>query len=311
MKTACLAILNFNGVRHLESLLPTLPLAMAGTDDRACAVVLDNRSTASDVSWLAQHAPDVEVVVAQTNDYLYSYNDFLASRSEDIVVLLNNDLRLAPGFLCALLRHFEQEDVFSVGATSRDWNDTTYTCGPAALHSHHGVYSWDWQRNRQVTSATLFTSGGFMAVDRRRFLELGGFNRLFHPGYGEDLDLCFRAWRRGWRCVFEPAALVYHRENGTFSDRTQHLIERSSWLFQWSSLPSSAGWLERTAMTTLTAARRSIAGDHSWLLRRARTGQEWKRLRHRYAHLKTTPSELEAICQRIRQEATCPSAPAP
>ena len=30
-------------------------------------------------------------------------------------------------------------------------------------------------------------------------MELGGFNRLFYPAYCEDLDLCFRAWRRGFR----------------------------------------------------------------------------------------------------------------
>ncbi|GAB1489135.1 glycosyltransferase family 2 protein [Opitutaceae bacterium] len=309
MKSVCLAILNFNGVHHLEFLLPTLAQAMAGADAKTNVVVLDNRSTANDIAWLAAHAPGIEVVVAPQNDYLYSYNDLLASRTEDIVVLLNNDLRLAPGFLQALLRPFDEPDIFSVGATSRDWDDTAYTCGPATLHAHHGVYSWDWQRDRQTASNTLFTSGGFMAVDRKRFLELGGFNRLFYPGYGEDLDLCFRAWRRGWRCVFEPAALVYHRENGTFSTRAQRLMERSQWLFQWSSLPASASWLERAAMTALTAVRRASAGDTGWLIRRMQIRQEWQSLRHHHSHLMTAPDELHAICQRMQSAVTPAKAP--
>ena len=299
MKSVCLAILNFNGVHHLESLLPTVPAAVAGTAGPVNVVVLDNRSTADDVAWLARQAPDVEVVVAAKNDYLYSYNALLAARTEDIVVLLNNDLRLAPGFLPALLRPFAQPEVFSVGATSRDWDDTAYTCGPARLRSHHGTYFWDWERDRQETSPTLFTSGGFMAVDRGRFLELGGFNPLYHPGYGEDLDLCFRAWRRGWQCIFEPTARVYHRENGTFSTRARQLMERSQWLFQWSSLPPSAGWLERSAMTLLTAGRRLAAGDPGWLLRRRRVWREWCRVRTRHPSLLTSPSELAALCARM------------
>ena len=43
-----------------------------------------------------------------------------------------------------------------------------------------------------------------MAVDRNKFVELGGFNRLFAPAYCEDVDLCFRAWRQGWRCIYDP-----------------------------------------------------------------------------------------------------------
>ncbi len=301
MRSACLAILNYNGVRHLEFLLPTIPAAIAGAEGPVSVVVLDNRSTEPDLAWLAQHAPQVAAVVAPQNDYLYSYNHFLASRTEDIVVLLNNDLRLAPGFLPALLRHFDHEDVFSVGATSRDWDDITYTCGPARLQSHHGVYHWDWERSRQELSPTLFTSGGFMAVDRRRFLELGGFNRLFFPGYGEDLDLCFRAWRKGWRCLFEPAAVAFHRENGTFSTRAQLLMERSQWLFQWSSLPVCANWPERTAMTLLTAARRAMKGDAGWWLRRHRTRREWNQVKNHYASLMTSPAELASMRARIEE----------
>jgi N-acetylglucosaminyl-diphospho-decaprenol L-rhamnosyltransferase len=299
VRSACLAILNYNGVRHLEFLLPTLPAAIAGSKGPTPVVVLDNRSTEPDPAWLAEHAPQVDVVVAPKNDYLYSYNDFLATRTEDVVVLLNNDLRLAPGFLPALLRHFDHGDVFSVGATSRDWDDTCFTCGPARLQSHHGVYHWDWERDRQQLSPTLFTSGGFMAVDRRRFLELGGFNRLFYPGYGEDLDLCFRAWRRGWRCLFEPDALVYHRENGTFSARAQRLMERSQWLFQWSSLPPAAGVLESTAMTALTALRRLGSGDPGWLLRRAQIKSEWRKVQYSHRASQTSSAELDALRQRL------------
>ena len=59
-----------------------------------------------------------------------------------------------------------------------------------------------------------------MAVDRNKFVELGGFNRLFAPAYCEDVDLCFRAWRRGWRCIYEPDSDVWHRHQATWSDHS-------------------------------------------------------------------------------------------
>jgi GT2 family glycosyltransferase len=267
--------------------------------------VLDNRSPEDDAGWVAKHYPDVEVVVAPQNDFLFSYNWFLSQRTEDVVVILNNDLRLAPGFLKALLVHFSQPDVFSVGATSRDWDDTQFTCGPARLRSHRGVYSWDWDRRRQQRCHTLFTSGGFMAVDREKFLVLGGFNRLFHPAYGEDLDLCFRAWRRGWRCIFEPASLVYHRESASWSEnadnRAARMMVRAALLFQWSSLPATAGGLERAAMWVLSGFRQVARGNTKWPLTWLATWREWRRARPANAGMKTSKEELQRVLRLIEQ----------
>src|SRR6266850_1764818 len=93
-----------------------------------------------------------------------------------------------------------------------------------------GVLHWKGREEREC-----------MAVDRRKFIELGGFNRLFYPAYGEDLDLGFRAWRRGWRCIFEPASVVYHRESASFDTSegspSKDLMRHAQFLFQWASLP--------------------------------------------------------------------------
>lgn len=305
MNSVCLAILNYNGVKHLSHLLPTIGPAVAGCESECAVVVLDNRSPDDDAQWVAKHHPEVKVVVAPQNDFLFSYNWLLSQRNEEIVVLLNNDLRLAPGFLKALLGHFSHPDVFAVGATSRDWDDTQFTCGPARLQSHRGVYSWDWDRRRQQLCHTLFTSGGFMAVDREKFLALGGFNRLFHPAYGEDLDLCFRAWRRGWRCIFEPASLVYHRESASWSEnadnRAARMMVRASLLFQWSSLPPTAGGLERTAMWLLSGFRQVVRGNTGWPLTWLATWREWRRARLANAGMMTSSEELQRILRLIEQ----------
>ena len=298
MKTVCLAILNYNGRRHLEFLIPTALEAARHYPGDASVLVLDNRSTDNDLEWINSAYPTVKVFVAPKNDFLYSYNWLLTQLQEEIVLLLNNDLRLKEDFIQPLIGPFSNSDVFSVSATSRDWNDRNYTFGPISLRNHHGIYYWNPEFNRQKLSHTLFTSGGFMAVDRSKFLELGGFNPLFRPAYGEDLDLCFRAWRRGWRCLFEPKSVTLHRESaswGSENTRVNRMTLRSSLLFQWSSLPTATSWLERFPFILITMARRLLQGDFWYLKVWICAWMEWIRVRRHYTQLMTSKEELRTI----------------
>jgi GT2 family glycosyltransferase len=304
MKSVCLAILNYNGRRHLELLLPTALEAAKHYHGDATVLVLDNRSTDDDPEWISIAYPAVKVIVAPKNDFLYSYNWLLPQLQEEIVVLLNNDLMLKEDFLLPLIEHFRNSDVFAVSSTSRDWDDADYTWGPIALNCHHGLYYWDYDRFRQEACYTLFCSGGFMAVSREKFLQIHGFNRLFYPAYGEDLDLCFRAWRRGWKCIFEPASLVFHRVHGSFNadgnKRAASLMQRCQLLFQWSTLPKQTNVLERCSMHMLKLFR-SLTGRNNYFIKTTLTTLlEWLLVKKNYHHLKITKDEMNKISDAIK-----------
>lgn len=244
-----LAILNYNGRHHLEHLLPTAigEAECYGPDCRV--VVIDNLSPDDDAGWVRENYPSVQVWLAPMNEYLFSYNEFAKQSSAEILVFLNNDLKLCNNFLPPLLRHFSSPDVFSVGATSMDWEGAEFTCGPAPLKYENGFYSWTYDVKRQELCHTFFTSGGFMAVNRKKFVQLGGFDRLYLPAYVEDVDLCFRAWRMGWRCIFEPTSKVLHREGGSWKKVKNSSLDvkllRNSLIFQWLNLPVSTCRFER------------------------------------------------------------------
>ena len=82
-----------------------------------------------------------------------------------------------------------------------------------------------------------------MAVDRMKFLQIGGFDILYYPAYVEDVDLCFQAWRKGWSCIFEPSSKVLHREGGSWKSVKDSSLDakllRNSLLFQWLYLPTN------------------------------------------------------------------------
>jgi GT2 family glycosyltransferase len=69
---------------------------------------------------------------------------------------------------------------------------------------------------RSTITPTLFAVGGYMAVDRAKFIALSGFDPLFFPAYGEDIDLCLRAWERGWPSLYVPESVVYHRQGASW-----------------------------------------------------------------------------------------------
>ena len=303
MKSVCLAILNYNGRKHLEFLLPTACAAARNYPGDCSVVVLDNRSPEPDVDWMRREFPSVQVLVAPENDFLFSYNWLIPQLAEEIVVLLNNDLRLDEHFLEPLLRHFQFSDVFAVSASSYDWEGRERTSGPARLTFRHGFYGWRYEPQQQVLCHTLFASGGFTAMDRRKFIELGGFSRLYHPAYCEDLDLSFRAWRRGWRSIYEPASVVWHREHASWEVSTaakpNRLYLRHGLLFQWSSLPMNRDrWTRYWSMFKICAGG-LLRGETVWLSIYPQVWWEWQTVKKQYADLKVSSAELRAIEKAI------------
>jgi GT2 family glycosyltransferase len=236
VRAAAVLVLNYNGLAHLESCLGSL-ITAARRAAVPCAVVLvDNRSSDGSVEFARQRFPEVEVVVSPANDCLFSLNAVAADRPEDVVVVVNNDMRFEPAFVSALLPHFADSDVFAVGAAVLTWDGGADTVGPRCARIERGwLHKW-WRYDAQQTALSLDACGGAAAYRRRMFVSLGGFDPLYRPGYYEDLDLSFRAWARGWKTIYEPRSRAYHKESvsmvARFGDRGKaRLLYRNHLLF--------------------------------------------------------------------------------
>lgn len=218
MPSVAVLVLNWNGRRHLEALLPSLREAVAATPFPISIVVVDNRSTEPDVEWVRANFPEFEIVVAERNDFLFSLNPVAASRSEEIVVILNNDMRVEPDFLLPLVEHFDDPAVFAASARVMNWNGEEQTTAPRLLEVRRWWVDKRWDMGVREPAYTFEAGGGCSAYRRSMFVELGGYDPLFRPGYYEDLDLSYRAWQRGWSSVYEPRSVIYHRVGASFYD---------------------------------------------------------------------------------------------
>jgi len=165
--------------------------------------------------------------------FIYSCNRGVREARSEFVVLLNNDVVPKKGFLEAALPHFKDPKVFAVSFNEQQfgWAKIWWRGG----FIHHGVGGAG-----KKPHITAWASGGSAIYRKLIWQKLGGFDPLYHPFYWEDLDLGFRAWKAGYKIIWEPKAIVEHRHESTISRLDRRYVEvikeRNQLLFIWKNI---------------------------------------------------------------------------
>ncbi len=240
-----LVVLNYNGRTLLADCLPSV-VAAAARSSRPCRVsVIDNDSTDDSCAWLQANWPEVTVHRC-TNRGLISYNDVLAKLDEPVVVLLNNDIRLADDAIDPLVAPLfdtspQREPVWMTAPRAWLFDGVTYEGFRTGVSWHWGLLSatarFEQAERIQDVSGETALAGAALAVDRRKFLDLGGFDPLYLPGRIEDVDLAYRAFQSGYVARYVPDSHAWHQGEATFaselgSARSYRLALRNTLLFQ-------------------------------------------------------------------------------
>lgn len=248
-----IVILNYNGEKLLKECLPSILEASRNSKSACRVTVIDNVSQDRSLEVLARHFPDVEVYRAKENRVLCTFNEYLKLMTEPVALLMNNDIRVDAGFVDPLMEPFEKDpDLFMVTPRCLSFDGSRYEGGRCRSRVKFGIF---WSASvfpgyeTHIQSPGFTMAAGFGAFDRKKFLELGGYDDLYLPGRLEDNDLCFRAWQRGWKCLYEPRSVVYHQGATSFNERfgsksTLILGHRNSFLFFWKNVTDWGYWLE-------------------------------------------------------------------
>ncbi|HJN62593.1 MAG TPA: glycosyltransferase, partial [Candidatus Parcubacteria bacterium] len=207
------------------------------------------------VEFVRANFSDVEVVEAKENLVLCSYNDALRSTKDDIVILLNNDIKVKNDFVDPLIELFKQEDVFLVSPKSYFF-DGRYEGGKSYAFMRYGIFGTDhsFKEDCEKANEKSYTfASGCGAFNREKFLELGGYDDLYLPGRLEDADLCFRAWKSGYKCYYQPESVVYHKGAESFNDNfgvsgTLVITFRNVFFFMWKNISSPLFLLEHIVL---------------------------------------------------------------
>ena len=196
----------------------------AGTPE---VVVVDNGSDDGSVAALRAAFPDVEVVDPGRNvGYAGAANRGIAATSAPYVAISNADLVVAPGTAAALVGRLEAEpDLAAVGPALLNPDGSQYPSARAHASNvdavGHAVLGRVLPRNRftrryrQLDAAwdqprdVDWISGALLFQRRSAIDSVGGWDEQYFM-YMEDLDLCWRLRRIGWRVAYEPAGRATH-----------------------------------------------------------------------------------------------------
>jgi len=129
------------------------------------------------------------------------------------VMLLNNDVRLVNDSYKIALKHFEKDkNLFAVSFAQREKNNLIV--GKNQIYWLRGMFYHKKADNLDF-GLNAWAEGGACLLDKKKFLELGGFDLLYSPFYWEDIDLSYRAWKAGYKIFFDPNIIVYHQHEST------------------------------------------------------------------------------------------------
>ncbi|MBI3957702.1 MAG: glycosyltransferase [Chloroflexi bacterium] len=214
----------WNGQEYIDSCLTAL---LAQEYEPIEVIVVDNGSADASTEIVRRFVPDISLIENERNlGFAGGVNVGLRAAAGEILVLLNQDTVVQPGWIAAIVEAFLSDDsVGIVGCKSLYPDGSTlqhaggFVRQDDAFAYHIGQGEEDKGQYEVLVDADFVTGAAF-AIHRRVFDKLGGFDDQFYPGFYEETDYCWQARQAGFRVVYQPDAVLYHHETTSLPDHS-------------------------------------------------------------------------------------------
>jgi GT2 family glycosyltransferase len=225
LPSVAVVILNWNGKSFLQKFLPSV---LASDYENLSVIVADNASTDNSISFLQQNFPRVKIVFNPINEgFSKGYNTALKQVTADYYILLNSDVKVNSGWIAPIILlmesdekiaacqpkilSFKNKNQFEYAGASGGWIDFLgYPFNRGRVFNFCEIDHGQYNNSEEIFWAT----GAALFVRSSVFHELHGFDEYFFA-HQEEIDLCWRMQRAGYKIYVEPASVVYHVGGGT------------------------------------------------------------------------------------------------
>lgn len=184
-------------------------------------VVIDDASPEPAISaWLESLAQEGRITLiahAENRGFVQSVNDGMSLHRDRDVILLNSDTEVAPGWVDRLSAHFASDATIG---TATPFSTNATICSYPQVHASNKLPPGETTRSLDAAFAAanagrrvdIPTAVGFcMAISRACLDKVGLFDvERYGTGYGEEVDFCMRALRKGFRNVLAGDVFVLH-----------------------------------------------------------------------------------------------------
>jgi GT2 family glycosyltransferase len=225
LPSVAVVILNWNGKGYLEKFLPSV---CESTYQNLNIVVADNASTDDSITFLKNSFKSVQVIeLPQNFGFAKGYNQALKNLDYDYFVLLNSDVLVTANWIEPIIALMETDKQISA-CQPKILSEQMPTHFEYAGASGGFIDYWGYPFARGRILETLekdegqydnampcfWATGAAMFVRAKVFKSLKGFDDYFFA-HQEEIDLCWRMQRSGYKVYVEPKSVVYHVGGGT------------------------------------------------------------------------------------------------
>ncbi len=217
-------ILNWNGKDFLKKFLPSV----IDHSNSACIYVADNASSDGSVAFLKQNFPTIKIIETGSNlGYAGGYNAALKGLQEEFFVLLNSDVEVTENWLTPIIDIMDADSsIAACQPKMLQYHQKTHFEYAGASGGFIDKFGYPFCRGRLFESMEedlgqyndaqeiFWASGACLFFRNKVYKEMGGLDDAFFA-HMEEIDLCWRTKRAGYKIMVEPRSVVYHVGGGT------------------------------------------------------------------------------------------------
>ncbi|GBD86462.1 N-acetylglucosaminyl-diphospho-decaprenol L-rhamnosyltransferase [bacterium BMS3Abin03] len=220
-------IVNYNVKEFLQNLLHSIEKASSGISKEI--IIVDNASDDGSVELIREKFPDVKLIVNKKNlGFGKANNQALKIAKGDFMLMLNPDTLVSEdtfdkmiGFFnsnpeaglagCKILNPDGSLQLACRRSFPGPWTSFTKVTGLSRLFPKNKLFArynltyLDENKSYEVDAI----SGSFMMMRREVYEKVGGFDEQFFM-YGEDLDLCYRIQKAGYKVFYVHSTQIIH-----------------------------------------------------------------------------------------------------
>ncbi len=208
-----------------------------------CEVIITNDNPLENITSQVKKVFPEAIVINNTVNlgFAGNVNRGVLRSAKDYIFLMNSDVVLTDDSFLNELKYFANDDkLFAVGfaQTERDGKivgaNQAYFKNGLICHSHRPSII-------DHPSSNFWAEGGSSIFKKKIFVDLGSFDELYNPFYWEDIDLSYRAWKSGYKILYDPNIKVEHHHESTIGKyfnryKILRTAFRNQLVFHWKNL---------------------------------------------------------------------------
>jgi len=212
-----IVILNWNGKKLLEKNLNNV----IDKSNNSKIYIIDNNSSDGSQDFIKKKFPSINIIELDKNyGFAEGYNVGLKNISEELICIMNNDIEVSDNWLDPILIHFDKNPDSIAQPLILDYKNRKFFEYAGAAGGYIDKFGYPYCRGRifdsieknhdQYKDEKIFwASGACMVISKKIFEELNGFDSSFFA-HMEEIDLCWRAFNKGYQCFSISNSYVYH-----------------------------------------------------------------------------------------------------